>query len=377
MATTADLYGVLGVNREASVEDIKKAYRRLAREHHPDVNGDPEAEDRFKEVSAAYEILSDPGKRAQYDAFGSAGGPGTGPNGPFGDVSDIFDFFFSGGAGAGSPFGGRGRTRRRPGRTQPGEALGASIRLTFMDAAFGVERDVSVEANQACADCTASGSTPGTGSTACAACGGAGEVRGTQQSIFGTVMTTRPCGACGGSGEVVTDPCLSCAGEGRSLAVRVVSVEIPAGVADGMELRVPGAGHAGRAGGIAGDLYLSLQVAPHEIFRRHGQDLSATLELSVAQAAFGTDVEIETIDGPEVVKISKGQQSGEVIRLRGRGLPHIERRGRGDLYLTVHVRTPDDLTREQRKLLEQLAAARGEDLQKGAKASLQSPPGRG
>lgn len=371
---TADLYAVLGVPRDIAPEELKKAYRKLAREHHPDVSGDPADDARFKEISAAYEILSDPDKRAQYDTFGTTGGPGGG-NGGFGDVADIFDFFFSGG----SPFGGsgRGRGRRRASRTQPGEALGSALQLTFLEAAFGVRTDLSIDAYEACAACGATGCAPGSTPTTCGTCGGAGEVRATQQSIFGTVMTTRPCGTCRGAGEEVSDPCATCRGEGRAIARRVVTVEVPAGVADGMELRVAGAGHAGRAGGMSGDLYVSLHVEEHEVFRRRGQDLYATLELSVAQAAFGTDVEIETIDGPQLVKIDKAQQSGEVIKIKGFGLPQIERRGRGDLYLSVHVRTPDDLSREQKKLLEQLAKQRGEDIGKGARASLRRQPGRG
>jgi molecular chaperone DnaJ len=356
MARTVDLYEILGVRRDATQDEIRKAYRRLAREHHPDVSDDPESEERFKEITGAYEILSDPQKRRQYDMFGTAGGPGgfAGP-GPFGDIGDIFDFFF----GGGSPFG-PSRTRRRPSRTQPGEAVAVSLTLSFEEAAFGTTEDVTIEAFEACGVCDATGCAPGTSPSPCRHCGGSGEVQSTQQSIFGTVMTSRPCATCRGTGEEVVMPCESCRGEGRRPAKRTVTVEIPPGVADGMELRVAGAGHAGRAGGAPGDLFVAVGVRPHPVFERRGQDLFAVLEVPMTRAALGGEIEIETLDGPERVRLERGTQSGTVVRLKGRGVQHIERRGRGDLFLTIQVRTPEAKAKDERALLEQLAERRGD-----------------
>lgn len=372
MASTTDLYEILGVPRDANAEDLKRAYRGLAREHHPDVNSSPEAETKFKEISGAYEILSDPSKRQQYDTFGAVGnGRGSGGAGPggFGDLNDIFDFFFSGGGR-----GGQARGRQRPSRTQRGEALGATLTLSFEEAAFGATKDVTVEAYAPCETCDSTGCAPDTSTTTCRSCEGRGEVQSRQQSIFGMVMTSHPCVACQGSGQEVLSPCEECRGAGRLPKTRVVTIEVPPGVAGGMELRVTGAGHAGRAGGPPGDLYASLDVLPHEVFERHGQDLHAILELTMTQAALGTDVDVDTLDGPERVKLDRGVQSGEVVRLKAKGLPNIERRGRGDLFLSVHVRTPEDVSREERKLLEELADIRGEETKKGARGSLKRPP---
>ncbi|MEX0990670.1 MAG: molecular chaperone DnaJ [Actinomycetota bacterium] len=365
MAATTDLYALLGVERDATQEDIKRAYRKLAREHHPDVSGDARSEDRFKEVTAAYEILSDPAKRRQYDTFGS----GTGPLGgqQFGDIGDIFDFFFSGS----SPFsGGRAARGRRPSRTQPGEALAADLTLSFEEAIFGVRTDVSVEAYETCATCSGNGCASGTFPSSCRACGGRGEVQAVQQSIFGSVMTMRLCATCQGAGEEVVARCETCGGEGRIPKLRVVTVEVPAGVDDGMELRVTGAGHVGRAGGAPGDLYVRLRVRPHPVFARRGQDLFTLLEVPMTQAVLGAELEIPTLDGTERVKLERGVASGAVIRLKGKGAQHIERRGRGDLFLTVHVSTPEAEGKEERKLLERLAELRGE-------VTTRSEPARG
>jgi molecular chaperone DnaJ len=349
MAGIRDLYEILGVPRDATSEEIKRAYRRLAREYHPDVSQSHDAEERFKEIAAAYEILSDPDKRAQYDRYGE-GGPGAFP---FGDVTDIFEAFF----GAGG-FGRRTTTRAT--RTQRGEDVFSSIPLTFEEAAFGARREVEVERLEVCERCGGSGAEPGTMPSRCRACGGAGQVQDVRRSIFGTVMTARPCVACEGTGEEVLDPCERCRGTGRRASVRAVAVDIPAGVADGVELRVPGEGHAGRSGGPPGDLYLSLGVEEHPVFERRGQDLYAVLEVPMVQAALGAELELESLDGTERVQIEPGTESGTTFRLRGRGMPGLGRRGRGDLFVTVHVATPSDLSREQRRLLEQLAEARGE-----------------
>jgi molecular chaperone DnaJ len=348
-----DLYEVLGVPRTASSEDIKRAYRRLAREHHPDVNqGNPEAERRFKEINLAYQTLSDPARRRQYDTFG---GEGLSPDmyGFMGDITDIFDAFFGR-----SPFGG-GRTVRRT-RVRPGGDLRAWVELTFEEAAFGVRKDVEVRTVRTCQRCQGSGCEPGTHPSRCATCGGSGEVSDMRRSVFGTVMTARPCATCEGTGEEIAAPCRECRGDGRAPAVETVEVEVPAGVADGMELRIDGAGEDGRRGGPGGDLYVGLRVEAHPVFRRRGQDLVAVLELPLTTAALGGEVEVPTLDGQEVVRIPPGTRAGEVIRLRGRGAGNLGRRGRGDLLLSVDLDVPQRMNRKERGLLEQLADLRRE-----------------
>lgn len=365
MATVRDLYEILGIPRDASNEDIRKAYRKLAREHHPDVNADPAAEERFKEVAAAYEILSDGDKRARYDAYGSGGGMDS----PFGDVSDLFEAFFGTGT-----FG-----RRRPGvrrtRTQHGEDLFAEVTLAFREAAFGAHREVEVGRMQTCNLCGGSGSAPGTTSERCHTCGGSGQVQDVRRSIFGTVMTAHPCSTCEGTGEEIASPCERCEGRGRLGVRESVPVEVPAGVSDAMELRIGGAGHAGRSGGPPGDLYLSVRVGDDPVFERHGQDVFAVLEVPMVHAALGVEVDVETLDGLERVEIESGTASGTTLRLRGKGIPNLGRRGRGDLFLTIAVQTPRDMKREERKLLEQFASMRGEAPGKRstAKGSLRRP----
>ncbi|HEY7659109.1 MAG TPA: molecular chaperone DnaJ [Actinomycetota bacterium] len=367
MAAVRDLYEILGVARNASADDIRSAYRRLAREHHPDVNADPAAEERFKEVAAAYEILSDPDKRARYDAYGSAGPTAF----PFGDVSDLFEAFF----GAGT-FGRRRPTRRT--RTQHGEDVFAQTRLGFREAVFGVARQVEVGRMEPCDRCGGNGAEPGTAPRRCGTCGGSGQVQDVRRSIFGTVMTAHPCGTCEGTGEEIVSPCEQCQGRGRVAVQTSVPVDIPPGVSDGMELRISGAGHAGRAGGPAGDLYLSVHVEDDPVFERHGQDVFAVLEVSMAQAALGVDVEVDTLDGPERIHVDPGTASGTTLRLRGKGVPNLGRRGRGDLFLAIEVATPRDLSRDERRLLEEFAAGRDEPAGKRASttATLRRPASR-
>jgi len=359
MAAVRDLYEILGVARDASQEEIKRAYRKLAREHHPDVNADPEAEERFKEIAGAYEILSDPEKRQRYDAFGTAGGPaGT----PFTDIQDIFDMFFGGGFGTVM-----GRTRRQS-RTRRGEDLQTSLRLSFTEAAFGARKEIQRELMVVCDRCLGNGAEPGTAPIACRTCGGTGELQQMRRSIFGTVMTGSACPTCEGSGQEIPDKCEACRGSGRRKETVAVTVDVPAGVADGMELRVAGAGNAGRAGGPAGDLFVGIEVEPSLAFDRRGQDLFAILDLSMSQVTLGADVEIETLDGVEHLRIEPGTESGQIIRLRGRGVPNVNRRGRGDLYVTVHVVTPTDLSRAERRIFEELAELRGDVTSKRAPA---------
>ena len=362
MAQIPDLYALLGVQPDASEEEIKRAYRKLAREVHPDVSKDADAEARFKEINAAYETLKDPVRRRQYDLFGSGGGTATDVF-PFGDMGDIFDVFFGGGFGGGR----RPRSRRRT-RTRRGDDLFAPLSLTFEEAVFGVEKEVVVESLVECSRCQGNGCEPGTHPSRCGRCGGSGEIQDVARSVFGTVMTARACTVCEGTGEEIAAPCKECDGEGRVGRERTFTVDVPAGVADGMELRVAEGGQDGRFGGIAGDLYVSLRVKPHPIFERRGQDLVCALPVSVTQAILGADLEIPTLEGDgERIRIQPGTQSGTVVKLRGRGIPHIGRRARGDLYVTVAVEIPRELTKEERALFERAAELQGETQGKGQK----------
>ena len=365
MAVARDLYDVLGVPRDASDEDIRKAYRRLARELHPDVSANPETEERFKEVAGAYEILSDPEKRARYDAFGTAGPGGQ----PFADISDIFEMFFGQGG-----FGGFGSRRRGPRtRSRRGDDVGVIVRLSFEEAAFGVRREVELERLVTCERCMGNGAEPGTAPTACRTCGGTGEVQSVRRSVFGTLMTAAPCTTCDGTGQEIRDPCEDCLGQGRIRRRASVAVEIPAGVSDGMELRVTANGHSGVAGGSAGDLFVRLEVEPATRFERRGQDLFGVLDITVVQAALGAEVKVAGIDGTETLRVEPGTESGTIVRLKGKGVPNLNRRGRGDLFVTLHVVTPKGLSREERQLLARLAELRGEPRDGAAAAELRRP----
>jgi molecular chaperone DnaJ len=357
MAAVRDLYDILGVRRDASAEDIKRAYRRLARELHPDVNGSSDAETRFKEVAGAYEILSDPQKRQRYDAFGTTGGP---QGSPFTDVQDIFDLFFGGGGGFGAP-----RTRGgRGSRVRHGEDLRAAVRLGFAQAAFGSHHELHVDRLVVCDRCLGNGAEPGTAPVACRSCGGSGQLQQMRRSIFGAVMTASPCPTCDGTGEEILDRCEACLGQGRRREPTTIPVDVPAGVADGMELRIGGAGHAGRGGGPAGDLYVEMHVEASTAFDRRGQDLYTVLDVPVTLVVLGGEAQIETLEEPERIRIDPGTESGTIVRLRGKGVPNVNRRGRGDLYVTIHVVTPADLSREERGLFERFAELRGESASK-------------
>ena len=346
MAAVRDLYEILGIARDASPSEIKAAYRKLARTLHPDVNADPADQERFKEITGAYEILSDPTKRQRYDEFGAAGPQGA----PFGDIQDIFDMFFGGG------FGGRSRGPRS--RVRRGEDRRIRVRLTFPESIFGVEQRLEIERLAACARCGGSGARPGTSPITCRTCGGAGEVQAVRRSIFGTVMTATPCVACGGTGEEIRDRCEECGGDGRIRSTATVTFDVPAGVLEGMDLRVGGEGNAGVSGGPAGDLIVSIEVEPSDAFIRQGQDLHGVLDVSITQATLGGEVDVETLDGPERLRIEAGTESGTVLRLKGKGVPHLQRRGRGDLFVTLHIVTPRDLSKEERTLLQRFAEIR-------------------
>ena len=361
MATTTDFYELLGVAKNASDDELKKAYRVKARELHPDANpGDPSAEDRFKQVQLAYEVLKDPDRRRKYDQFGIEGLRGTGGGGAgdpfsgFGGLGDIFEAFFGGG---GFSQGGRGRGPASPPR---GADMEIAVDLSFEEAVFGTRHDVQIRVPVACETCNASGAAPGTTPVTCPQCQGTGEVRRVRQSLLGQMVTASPCGRCGASGLAVDQPCPTCRGEGRRTEARTYSVEVPAGVDQGSTLRLTGKGGAGPRGGPTGDLYVHVRVAEHDRFERQGYDLVHQLEIPVTQAALGAVISYETLDGLEDLVVPAGTQTGRIFRLRERGVPHVGGRGRGDLQVVILVATPTHLSKEADELLRQLAAARGE-----------------
>jgi molecular chaperone DnaJ len=348
MATVRDLYEILGIRRDASPSEIKAAYRQLARTLHPDVNADQADHERFKEITGAYEILSDPAKRRRYDEFGSAGPQGA----PFTDIQDLFDMFFGGGFGV--------RSRGPRSRVRRGEDLRTRVRLSFRESVFGVQQEMEIERLATCARCAGIGAEPGSSPITCRSCGGTGDVQSVRRSIFGTVMTATPCLTCGGTGEEIPDRCEECAGDGRVRAPGMVAFDVPAGVLEGMDLRVAGQGNAGTAGGPPGDLIVGVEVEPSDAFERQGQDLHGVLDVTITLATLGGEIEIETLDGPERIGVEAGTESGTVLRVKGKGVPHLQRRGRGDLFVTLHIVTPRDLSKEERSLLQRLAELRDE-----------------
>ena len=359
--TPRDYYGMLGVTKDATPEELKRAYRKLARELHPDVNPDPEAQDRFKAITAAYEVLNDPEKRRIVDlggdplAQGGAGAQAGGFGGGFGGFGDVFEAFFG---GAGPMGGGRGRRSR----IRPGADALLQLQLTLEETAFGVRREVVVDTAVLCETCTGNGCAPGTSPRTCATCGGAGEIQSVQRSFLGQVMTTRACSACGGTGEQIPSPCQTCGGEGRVRARRTKTIDVPAGIEDGMRIRLAGQGEVGPGGGPAGDLYIEIAETPHETFTREGSDLHCTIGVPMTSAALGSDLVLTTLDGEEKIEIRPGSQSGSVLHLRGKGVPKLRSSMRGDLYVHVEVRTPTRLDEEQEQLLRQLAELRSEDV---------------
>jgi molecular chaperone DnaJ len=367
MATEiGDFYELLGVSRGANDEDIKRAYRKLARELHPDANGgDPEAENRFKLVTVAYETLRDPERRRRYDMFGPEGLRGAGAGGGAGGAGG-FEDLFGGGLGDlfNSFFGGGGFTQTR--RSQAGPPRGADMEVTleldFRSAVFGASKEIRVRVPVHCGTCDATGAKPGTSPVTCAQCRGAGEVRQVRQSILGQMVTSRPCMRCGGLGQEIPTPCPDCRGEGRRTEEKAYTVDIPAGVDDGNTLQLGGRGAAGPRGGRPGDLFVHLRVKPDERFTRQGNDLIHVLHVPMTQAALGAHLRYETLDGVEDLVIPRATQPGRVFRLRGRGVPDVNGRGRGDLLVQVVVDTPTDLTKEQEDILRLFASSRGEDV---------------
>jgi molecular chaperone DnaJ len=354
----ADYYELLGVSRSATQDEIKRAYRRLARELHPDTgHGDPEAEARFKLVTQAYDVLRDPDKRQRYDTFG-AEAPGAGGAGdPFGfgaggGVNDIFEAFFGG-----SPFGGRSARASGPPR---GSDLEVVADLDFEEAVFGCQHTVVVRTAVACETCEASGAAPGSEAATCAECHGTGQVQRIRQSLIGQMVTSSPCHRCGGAGQVIASPCPDCRGEGRRADERKYTVDIPAGVDSGSTLRLTGRGAVGPRGGGHGDLYVHLRVREHDRFQRDGANLLCELRIPYAQAVLGATVPFETLDGPEELEIPRATPSGTTFRLRGRGVPHLERRSRGDLLVNVVVDVPVELNEDEEEALRAFAELRGE-----------------
>ncbi len=360
MAT--DYYELLGVGRDATEDEIKRAYRALARELHPDATGgDLETDARFKEVTLAYETLRDPERRRRYDMFGPDGARGSGAGGaggdPFGfggNLGDIFDAFFGGGGGG---FGGSARPSAR--RGADAEIV---VELTLHDAAFGSTKDISVVGPVVCATCTGTGARPGTSPSTCTECRGAGQVQRVRQSLLGQMVTAMPCNRCQGTGETVNSPCPDCRGQGRRNETRPLSVNVPPGVDDGTTLRVSGGGGAALRGGPPGDLYVHLRVAADPRFDRSGNDLVTTAHVSVAQAALGTTLQVETLDGTSDIEVPAGTQSGKIVRLGALGVPRLRSRGRGDLLVHIVVDTPTKLSKEEEDLLRQFALLRGEQV---------------
>ena len=349
---STDYYGLLGVSHDASSDEIKKAYRKLARELHPDVNPDPEHQERFKMVTAAYEVLSDPEKRQMYDLGGdplSASGGFNGFNSGFG-FGDIMDAFFGGGAQRGP------RTRARRGQ----DAL-IRMQIDLQTAVFGATRDITVETAERCGACTGSGSAPGSEPVSCVMCKGRGEIQQVQRSFLGQVITARPCPQCQGFGTTISHPCHECSGAGRVRTRRTLTIQVPPGVDTGTRIQLTGEGEVGPNGGTAGDLFIEVVVTPHPVFEREGDELHCTVTLPMTSAALGTTVPLQTLDGEEVIDVRAGTQPGEVLVLRGKGAARLRSGTRGDLHVHLNVSIPTRLDDQQAELLRNLARLRAED----------------
>jgi molecular chaperone DnaJ len=363
MAAKRDYYEVLGVNKNASEDEIKKAYRQLAKKYHPDMNqGDKGAEAKFKEVNEAYEVLSDTDKKAKYDqfghagvdpnGFGGAGGGFGGFGGGFGGAGgfeDIFDMFFGGATGG---FG--GSTRRRSG-PQKGADLKYELELEFEEAAFGVKKDIHITRNENCPDCKGSGAKPGTHAETCKACGGSGEIKFSQNTVFGRVMNVRPCEECHGEGRVIKEPCPQCMGRGSIRKTRKITLDIPAGVDTGSVMPLRGEGEPGLKGGSNGDLYVYMRVKPHKLFKREGVNLYSEIPISFTQAALGDELDVPTLEGKVKYSIPEGTQTGTTFRIKNKGIPSLKNKMKGDLYFTVRVSVPKKLNEQQKEILRKFA----------------------
>ena len=361
MADKRDYYEVLGVQKGASDDEIKKAYRKMAKQYHPDLHpGDAEAEAKFKEVGEAYEVLSDAQKKARYDQFGHAGvdpnfgaGGGGGWGGAdvdFGDIGDIFSSIFGGG------FGGGGR-RQNPNAPRRGSDAGATVVISFDEAAKGCKKKVPVQRIAPCGECGGSGAKKGTSPTTCPECGGSGQVTRQQRTPFGVMQTQSACPRCQGRGKIIESPCPACGGQGRVRQTEQVGINIPAGIDDGQVINIPGKGNAGTNGGPAGDLQVQISVRPHPLFERDGYNIWYELPISYAQACLGAEVDIPTLDGRMSFTIKEGTQPGDILRVRGKGIPYLNGRGTGDLLLKIVVEVPKNLNKEQKKLLQAFESA--------------------
>ena len=347
MAIKQDYYEVLGVPRNASDEEIKRAFRKLAKLHHPDRNREPGAEEKFKEINEAHQVLSDPEKRRRYDRYGRVDIEGSFSDFGFGGLGDIFESFWN---GFGTPF---GRTAQRV--PQKGDSLQSYLTLSFEEAVFSCNKEVEIQRIEFCPSCHGIGSERGTNPETCPDCRGTGQVRRVQQSIFGRFTHITTCSRCGGSGTVISNPCSQCRGRGRIKVKRKVMVKIPAGVDDGQRLRLDGEGSAGLYGGPPGDLYVTFSVKPHNLFHRDGSDILYELSINFAQAALGDEVRVPSLDGKVDLKIPSGTQNGKTFRFKGKGVSHVDGKGRGDLLVKVSVITPPHLDKNQRHLFEELA----------------------
>lgn len=349
--TRRDYYEILGLSRSASPDEIKRAYRKLARQYHPDVNSESGAEENFKEINEAYEVLSDDDKRSAYDRFGHAGVSGAGAGaGPFPgfDISDIFDSFFGGvrTSAANAPL--RGQDTR------------ATVTIDFAEAIFGAEKEVQVTRHETCPSCNGTRMEGGKQPETCPKCGGSGQLRRMQNTILGQFVTTTACDRCGGEGVIISDPCHTCHGEGRVRTTKSLNVTLPAGIDDGMQIRIAAQGDSGVRGGPPGNLYVIARVKPHALFKRDGTTIHLALPVNIAQVALGDEIEVPTIDGPtEKITVPAGTQSGEAFRVRGRGAPDVRNGRRGDQVVTVRVETPSDLNDDQRRILREFAATYG------------------
>ncbi|WP_042146006.1 molecular chaperone DnaJ [Paucisalibacillus sp. EB02] len=351
-----DYYEVLGLEKNASKEEIKKAYRKLARKYHPDVNKEPDAADKFKEAKEAYETLSNEQKRAQYDQFGHAGMNSQGFGGfgggqDFGGFGDIFDMFFGGGGGR----------RRDPNAPQQGADLQYTMILDFEEAIFGKETDILIPKDEECATCHGSGAKPGTNSKNCSHCNGSGQLNTEQNTPFGRVVNRRVCHHCNGTGKIIPEKCTTCGGEGTVKKNKKIHINIPAGIDDGQQIRVAGKGEPGKNGGPAGDLYVVIQVRRHEFFTREGDNIFCELPLTFTQAALGDEVEVPTVHGKVKLKIPAGTQTGKTFRLKGKGSPNVRGYGNGDQHIKVRIITPTKLTDRQKELLREFNEIAGND----------------
>lgn len=368
MASKRDYYEILGVPKNATDDEIKKAYRRLAKKYHPDVNqGDSTAEAKFKEINEAYEVLGDSQKRARYDRFGHAGFEqggfdggfgGFGDFGGFGGFGDIFETFFDGAFG-GSGFGRSSRGRKGP---QRGADLKYRLEITFEEAAFGVEKEISLTRTELCNTCKGNGTKPGTSRETCKHCNGTGQTQHRQNTPLGSFVSIRTCDVCGGEGKIIITPCETCKGSGRTRKNVRINVKIPAGIDNGQTISLRGEGEPGTRGGPPGDLYIDIFVKPHAIFQRQGSDIMCEIPITFVQGALGAEIEIPTLEGKIQYNIPEGTQTGTVFKIKGKGIPNIRGNGRGDLYLKVNIEVPRKLNEKQKAILREFASISGDEV---------------